>query len=66
MLPGMTTPTATHNTLRQLLGVAFIWAALKLQPLVVWQWRIWCAKGSALFTAGRSPLPVPGQSSRDL
>jgi hypothetical protein len=57
---------ATRNTLRQLLGVACIWAALKLQPLVARQWHTWLAKVRTLCAVGRIHLPVPRHLHQDL
>jgi hypothetical protein len=58
--------TATENTLLQLAAIAFIWAAIILQPMALTQLRATLARASMLWAAGRAYLYLPSQPSRDL
>jgi hypothetical protein len=58
--------TPMENTLYQRAGIVFIWVAIVLRPMALTQLRAWLARASALLTAGRTPLDVLGQPSRDL
>jgi hypothetical protein len=62
-----TTPaTPTENTLFQLTGIAFIWAAISLRTMALSQLRAGLARATALLAAGRAYLYLLGQPSRDL
>ena len=61
-----TLATPTENTLFQLTGITFIWAAIRLRPMALMQLRAWLARATALLAAGRAYLYLLGQPSRDL
>ena len=62
-----TTPaTPLENTLFQLTGVIFIWAAISLRAVALRQLRNGLARATALLAAGRAYLYLFGQPSRDL
>jgi hypothetical protein len=62
-----TTPaTPLENTLFQLTGIAFIWAAISLRTMALGQLRAGLARATALLAAGRVYLYPLGQPSRDL
>jgi hypothetical protein len=63
---GTTPATPAENTLFQMVGIAFIWTAIILRPIVLTQLHAWLAKATALLAAGRAYLYIPGHSSRDL
>jgi hypothetical protein len=58
--------TPLENTLFQLTGVIFIWAAISLRVGVLKQLRHGLARATALLAAGRAYLYLCGQPSRDL
>jgi hypothetical protein len=58
--------TPTENTLFQLTGIAFIWAAISLRATALRQLRTGLARATALLAAGRVYLYLLGQPSRDL
>jgi hypothetical protein len=51
---GTTPITAWHNTLLQAIGVGCLWSALKLQPIVVMQYRAWVGKVTGLLATKRT------------
>jgi OpgC protein len=61
-----TLATTTENTLFQLTGITFIWAAISLRPMALMQLRAWLARATALLAAGRAYLYLLGQPSRDV
>jgi hypothetical protein len=58
--------TPTENTLLQLTGIAFIWAAISLRATALRQLRTGLARATALLVAGRAYLYLLGQPSRHL
>jgi hypothetical protein len=62
----VTSATPLENTLFQLTGVSFIWAAISLRARALRQFRIGLARAMALLAAGRAYLYLPGQPSRNL
>ncbi len=62
----ITLATPLENTLFQLTGVIFIWAAISLRVVVLRQLRNGLARATALLAAGRAYLYLFGQPSRDL
>jgi hypothetical protein len=60
-----TLATSTENTLFQLTGITFIWAAIRLRPMALMPLRAWRARVTALLAAGRAYLYLLGQPSRD-
>jgi hypothetical protein len=51
---GTTAATPTHNALLQLAGIAFIWATIRLRPVMLTWLHTWRAKATALWAAGRA------------
>jgi hypothetical protein len=51
---GTSPTTAWHNTLLQTIGIGCLWAALKLQPTVVRQYREWVGKVTGLLAVKRT------------
>jgi hypothetical protein len=58
--------TPTGNSLFQMIGIALIWAAIILRPMVLIQLHAWFAKATTLFAAGRAYFAIPRQASRNL
>jgi hypothetical protein len=58
--------TPTENTVCQLAGIVFIWAAIILRPIALTQLHTGFTKTAALLEAGRAYLYSPGHSNRDL
>jgi hypothetical protein len=58
--------TPTENTLFQLTGIAFIWAAINLRVMALRQLRTGLARATALLAAGRAYFYLLSQPSRDL
>jgi hypothetical protein len=66
LILGGTPATPTHNTLFQIAGIAFIWTAIMLRPLIMAQLHAWLAKATTLLAAGRTYLDVLAHpTSRD-
>jgi hypothetical protein len=63
---GSVPATPTENTLFQMAGITFIWAAINLRPMALTQLHAWRARASTLLAAGRAFLYLPDQPSRDL
>jgi hypothetical protein len=66
MLLGISSDNSLHHTLFQLAGVAFIWTALMLRPMLTAAFHAWLARGTALLAAGRAHLSPQGYLGRDL
>lgn len=58
--------TSMENTLCQLAGIAFIWTALRLRPLLLTQLHSGYTKTTALVATGCSYLYSPGHANRNL
>jgi OpgC protein len=58
--------TPLGNTLFQMAGITFIWAVIRLQPMVLPQLRTGLARATTLLAAGRAYLYLLGQPSREL
>jgi predicted metal-binding membrane protein len=58
--------TPIENTLFQLTGIIFIWAAISLRVVALKQLQNGIARATALLPAGRTYLYLFGQPSRDL
>jgi hypothetical protein len=68
---GVTPATPLENTLVQLTGIAFIWAAVRLRTVAQSEVRAGLARATALLAAGWAYLylpwqHLPGQPSREL
>lgn len=61
-----TLATPLENTLFQLTGIAFIWAAISVRALALRQLRVGLTRATALLAAGWAYLALPSQPSRDL
>jgi hypothetical protein len=57
---------ALQNSLFQMAGITFIWAAIMLRPVVMTWLHTWYTKAAALLAAGRAYLSIPGSPTRDL
>jgi hypothetical protein len=58
--------TPLENTVFQMAGIAFIWAAIVLRPIALTHLHAWLAKATALLAAGRAYPDSPSHPSRDL
>jgi hypothetical protein len=58
--------TPLENTIFQIAGIAFIWAAIVLRPIGLTHLHAWLAKATALLAAGRAYPESPSHPSRDL
>jgi hypothetical protein len=65
LVSGAAPATPMQNTLFQMAGIAFIWTAIVLRPILMMQLHAWLAKVTALAAAGRAYLYIPGHPSRD-
>jgi OpgC protein len=63
---GTTQATSLENTVFQMAGIAFIWAAIVLRPIALTHLHAWLAKATALLAAGRAYPDSPSHPSRDL
>jgi hypothetical protein len=54
------------NTLLQMAGIAFIWTAIMMRPMVTTRLHTWLAKITPLLAAGRAHLYIPGYPGRDV
>jgi hypothetical protein len=63
---GITPATPLENTLLQLTGIAFIWAAVRLRTVAQSEVRAGLARATALLAAGWAYLCLPWQPSREL
>jgi hypothetical protein len=59
---GTSPTTAWHHTLLQTIGIGCLWAALKLQPTVVRQYREWVGKVTGLLAVKRTGSYMLGTS----
>jgi hypothetical protein len=66
MFLGMSSDNPLHNTLFQLAGVAFIWTAIMVRPMLTASFHTWLARATALLAAGRAHLSPQGYLGRDL
>jgi hypothetical protein len=62
----VTPATPLENTLFQLTGVVFIWAAISLRGVALRQFRIGLIRATTRLAAGWTYLSLLGQPSRDL
>jgi hypothetical protein len=63
---GTSQATPLENTVFQMVGIAFIWAAIVLRPIALTHLHVWLAKATALLAAGRAYPDSPSHPSRDL
>mgnify|MGYP003288408298 CR=1 FL=1 len=66
MLLGIGSDSALPNTLFQLTGIAFIWTAIMVRPLLAASLHTWLARVTALLAVGRAHLSPQGYPGRDL
>lgn len=66
MLLGIDSDSPLHNTLFQLAGVTFIWAALMVRPMLTVSFHTWLGRVTALLGAGRAHLSPQASLGREL
>jgi hypothetical protein len=62
----ITPATPMENTILQIAGIAFIWAAIRLRPIALTQLYPAFTKATALLAAGRAYLYSPGHPNKNL
>jgi hypothetical protein len=63
---GATPASATQNTLFQIAGIAFVWMAIIVRPMVMTWLHTRRVKVAALLAAGRTSFDIPGHPSREM
>jgi hypothetical protein len=63
---GLMPASATQNTLLQIAGIAFVWTAIIVPPMVMTWLHTGRAKVAVLLAAGRTSVDIPGHPSREV